>query len=605
MNQEHPLPPEFTEWLARLVDQSISDEQFALLNIELERNPEALEYYLNFITTYAGLMDLGHLTPIPQINLGITPPEEKVPALCSNDHSRKTQVVEFAPDITAEERRRRIEEYANQELNAFLEQKDATSQVQSSLAVDCALREVVQGIIEGFSRLLGVTVQTLKIGISVAVTLSLLFAIGYLIYYHLPVATLSDSIHAKWETAPESLELQRGWMHLHEGYAEITFNQGARAIVQAPCRLRLNSKNKMQLESGSITAWVPPSAVGFTILTPDTRVKDFGTEFGVSVDATHASEIHVFKGEVGVSSHRRSQSSPEQRVKQGQMALKDRQGQILVESSPQEVQTFSRQLSRTRLLGIPGKQMNLADIVGGGNGFGTGTLGGHSYNAQGSINPITGNINDTFRWGDKPDNELPYDNPHQHQPCEYIPVSELPFVDGIFVPNGSENTPMVVSSLGHCLTSCPPTDGQMKWNIINGWRYRYLDDPGRNNPHLARANGISMHANMGITFDLKAIANTMPGVHPTQFRSFVGTPLTYAPDVSEVDIWVLIDGQIRFLKKDVRFPSRLDVKIDLNEVDHFLTLMVTDSQTGGKAKFYSNMDWCFWEEPTLALGVGD
>jgi hypothetical protein len=49
---------------------------------------------------------------------------------------------------------------------------------------------------------------------------------------------------------------------------------------------------------GRIAADVPPTAKGFTVITPNGKAVDLGTKFGVDVPAHGTSEIHVFEGEV-------------------------------------------------------------------------------------------------------------------------------------------------------------------------------------------------------------------------------------------------------------------------------------------------------------------
>jgi len=251
-------------------------------------------------------------------------------------------------------------------------------------------------------------------------------------------------------------------------------------------------------------------------------------------------------------------------------------------------------------LGIPGKRLDLADVVGGGNGFGTGLIGGDTFGARGSINPITGAANDPTRPADKRDRSQRFD--FQHYTCSntFIPVPTMAYVDGVFVPDGGQGR-QIISSSGLVFVGCPDTDGQVKWNITNGWRYRDMRQDKRNTEHLAHATGISMHANSGITFDLQAVYQAMPGVKAGAFSSRVGVPVTYSPEISEVDVWVLVDGDVRFVERDVRFQHMVDVRVNLQAADRFLTLVVTDSQTLGQASFPSNMDWCFWEDPALEL----
>ncbi len=118
------------------------------------------------------------------------------------------------------------------------------------------------------------------------------------------VGTLVRSIDARWpEDAAVVSEgtalVANQELHLREGLAEIHFLSGARAILDGPVRLRLQTARGGFLESGKLTAHVPTQAKGFTIHTPTARIVDLGTEIGVSVERG-ASEVHVFTGKVEV-----------------------------------------------------------------------------------------------------------------------------------------------------------------------------------------------------------------------------------------------------------------------------------------------------------------
>lgn len=84
---------------------------------------------------------------------------------------------------------------------------------------------------------------------------------------------------------------------LEAGVMEIVYPNGATILLQAPARFDLLTSESLHLHRGRLTARVPPSAIGFTVTTPTADVIDLGTEFGVSA-GEHASEVHVFEGEV-------------------------------------------------------------------------------------------------------------------------------------------------------------------------------------------------------------------------------------------------------------------------------------------------------------------
>lgn len=120
------------------------------------------------------------------------------------------------------------------------------------------------------------------------------------------VATLSGIVDCVWSddfaVKPYASSLVSGdVLALSEGIAQITFESGAKVVVEGPCDFKIVDAMSSELEFGKLAALAPDSASGFEVLTPSSRVIDIGTEFGVSVDSLGASDIHVFKGEVVTS----------------------------------------------------------------------------------------------------------------------------------------------------------------------------------------------------------------------------------------------------------------------------------------------------------------
>ena len=103
-------------------------------------------------------------------------------------------------------------------------------------------------------------------------------------------------------TSRDGDSLHIGDYTLPEGLAELLFSNGVEVVIEAPARFRIESNLRLHLHDGRIAASVPPSGIGFTVITPTAEVIDFGTEFGVEVGADESSEVHVFKGEVEVKS---------------------------------------------------------------------------------------------------------------------------------------------------------------------------------------------------------------------------------------------------------------------------------------------------------------
>jgi hypothetical protein len=118
------------------------------------------------------------------------------------------------------------------------------------------------------------------------------------------VAELRRTDGAVW--APGSPRLEEGQMlrasalKLVAGRVELRFFDGATVAMQGPAAFRVLSEDRMLLEGGVASADVPPSAIGFTIVTPESEVRDLGTRFGVAVKDSGVTETHVFEGKVDV-----------------------------------------------------------------------------------------------------------------------------------------------------------------------------------------------------------------------------------------------------------------------------------------------------------------
>lgn len=114
------------------------------------------------------------------------------------------------------------------------------------------------------------------------------------------VATLTAEHDAKWDRRP-GLDLYAGQQFiLTEGLAEITTNDGAVAILEAPCTIELiDSDNALRLHAGKLVGRCDTEhSRGFTVYTSSARIVDIGTEFGVDVRDDGTSLTQVFEGEV-------------------------------------------------------------------------------------------------------------------------------------------------------------------------------------------------------------------------------------------------------------------------------------------------------------------
>jgi len=127
------------------------------------------------------------------------------------------------------------------------------------------------------------------------------------------VATLSGAQGARWYDPHVMLGdvLYAGeYLKLEEGFAQITTNKGAVAVLEAPCEIQLtNSQNGIRLVSGKIAGICETEqSKGFVVQTPRMSVTDLGTRFGVQVVNNQQTQVHVFKGEVDVAVRATGQS---------------------------------------------------------------------------------------------------------------------------------------------------------------------------------------------------------------------------------------------------------------------------------------------------------
>lgn len=121
------------------------------------------------------------------------------------------------------------------------------------------------------------------------------------------VATLTAEHDARWvqgafATGERLYAGQR--LSLTRGFAKITTNAGAVAIIEAPSTIELiNNENAIRLQTGKLVGICETSSsLGFTVYTPGGRIIDTGTRFGVIYNG--ATSVRVMDGEVLVKASR-------------------------------------------------------------------------------------------------------------------------------------------------------------------------------------------------------------------------------------------------------------------------------------------------------------
>lgn len=216
---------------------------------------------------------------------------------------------------------------------------------------------------------------------------------------------------------------------------------------------------------------------------------------------------------------------------------------------------------------LRGQPLDLADMVGGGNGLGTGTKGN-------GLDPRTAKTQ-TRSFG-----FLGNIQPNKFATCEH------PFVDGVFIPDGGESagkgdTPpsVVVSSTGLAITDLPDTSAAA-WDAIRHGPVASQDITtlGGVDYNSAGHSLLGLHANAGITFDLVAIREAT-GYGTTRFESRVG--YGGRSEQGRADFAVYVDGR-RLVEHRQLAASHggIDIHVDLPADARFLTLIATDGGNG-------------------------
>lgn len=130
-----------------------------------------------------------------------------------------------------------------------------------------------------------------------------------------PAATLTGSTAAIWEKNPDDSKLDKP-MNLVRGFAEVTYQNGVRVILEGPCRFQVTSESSMNVAHGRATVKVPKKINGFHLDTPAGRITDLGTEFGVAVGSGVEGPViltEVFDGEIEIP----AESTPRKRLLSG------------------------------------------------------------------------------------------------------------------------------------------------------------------------------------------------------------------------------------------------------------------------------------------------
>ena len=476
MNRNNEISFDFAELIDRALDGTITAEQFALLDNQIATDENACIYYQEFITTYVGLMDLQGVLPktldISWQEILYETNEKSMTSRAEGCHA----LYNLEPDLTEEEKKRRIEIYASEQLEAYLKQQYRDIMYQQTRRSDRDIWEAISVATKSLGAFFSTGSKIVK-ATAVCLLTILSFIMVFSLFYRTPasrdVATINTSLDAAFAdnqvVAPGTrLAVRDDPLFLQTGLIEISLDGGAKVLLEGPAEFTLKSTDRMTLNTGQLFATVPVEAKGFIVDTPNSRVIDLGTEFGVRVQRSGLSDLHMFKGKTELTSGSGNEYKKTMTVTAGQARRVGVNGQV--RDIPLTAQAFVRHFYPETGFVWRGQRLSLVDLIGQGNGLGTGR-------SNVFVDPIDGYKQSVYCDG---------------KGNEYHQLTSNPYIDGLFIPDGSNE--QIVSSLGHRFVGCPQTNGEcyagLAANPNQGLYYdggnnlviRVVDPSARGNP---------------------------------------------------------------------------------------------------------------------------
>jgi len=213
---------------------------------------------------------------------------------------------------------------------------------------------------------------------------------------------------------------------------------------------------------------------------------------------------------------------------------------------------------------LTGEGLDLADMVGGGNGRGTGTKGA-------GLDLRTGNVTQ---------DQLGYHNNIQLnrlQKPEWGNGSAPKFVQWLFVPDGKSPVPVAYQVT---VSNLPPTSGHA-WDAVRNGPLNAQVSTRLDGVDFASAGHslLGLHANAGITFNLADLRKAS-GFGTLRFVATVGFGANPTAAATRADFSVFAGKELLFQKLKLRKDESARVDVALPDAAETLTLVATDGGDG-------------------------
>lgn len=254
---------EIFETIVKILDDSITEEEFRLFEKQLAQSEEVRSMYMTMLESYAYIQRPGNSFKISmgeyddslqyqQLLQSLAKSEKEAPAI---EMPRPEQQPELIQKVVHEKVNRRYKK----------------TTLFSLFTTAAAILLVII-----FARFAPVRQAHY----------------GQVIETYQPVFTdASTGLQKANFLADEPIKLEKGLLR-------IQMDDGSIVLLEGPSELRLEADDQVFLVQGKLTASVPKSAIGFTVRTPSASIVDYGTEFGVSIDQYAKTEAHVLRGNV-------------------------------------------------------------------------------------------------------------------------------------------------------------------------------------------------------------------------------------------------------------------------------------------------------------------
>ena len=317
---------------------------------------------------------------------------------------------------------------------------------------------------------------------------------------------------------------------------------------------------------------------------------DLGTEFGVEVDKQGCTTSHVFRGvvRVQVAGSDGKAEGATQLLHENESARVDNgnRNRVIVVGSSMKPANFVREVPKRTM-----KTLDLVDVVAGGDGF--------SGRRDRWIDPSSGRVSDT------PAKETKAEKDYLVGDGKYHRVEGLPFVDGVFIPDGRLG-PVQVDSAGHAFSDFPNTSHQTDGYIWAGGAasrrapLRQYDKTRRRRLWFVRPRPPVPAGQRRNHLRFGRDPAGEPRLQVGAIRAAAGNtePVSAEPkwDWVTADLFVLVDGQVRFRRMGINGRhGAYSVAVPIGENDRFLTLASTDGGNG------IAWDWIMFGDPRLEL----